>query len=128
MSVKLVFWVKVRLRVKTPLLAIAPPKLHVTHCFYSYSVVNWTSVISSNVLQLTLSHKMVISMLQIYITACYPRLITRVKIGGGGLDPHWKTQPPLQTPGKKARGSGFDPPLGLIPTNAFIMISLVFHY
>jgi len=57
---------------------------------------------------------------------------TRVKIGGGlwGLDPHWKTDNPhYKRQGKKARGLGFDPPphLGLIPANAFIMISLVLH-
>ena len=46
---------------------------------------------------------------------CVSLADTRVKIGGGlwGLDPHWKTDNPhckQQTPGKKARGSGFDPP------------------
>ena len=61
-------------------------------------------------------------------------MVTRVKIGGGGLwglDPHWKTDNPhCKRQGKKLGGSGFDPlgKLGLIPANAFIMISLVFHY
>jgi len=58
----------------------------------------------------------------------------RVKIGGGGLwglDPHWKTDNPhCKRQGNKLGGRVLTPlgKLGLIPANAFIMISLVFHY
>ena len=60
-----------------------------------------------------------------------PVLRPRVKIGGGGVV---GVGPPLETdnPHCKHRGKKLGgrilTPLGLIPANAFIMISLVFHY
>jgi len=54
----------------------------------------------------------------------------RVKIGrglwGSESDPHCKTVTPTANAREKSKGVGFRPPLGLIPANAFIMISLVF--
>jgi len=46
------------------------------------------------------------------------------------MDPHWKTDNPhCKRQGKKLGGRvTVSTPLGLIPANAFIMISLVFHY
>jgi len=71
------------------------------------------------------------------VTSCIVNLVVLVislagykltEGGCGGWTPTGKQITPLQTPGKKARGVGFWPPLGLIPANAFIMISIVFHY